>query len=160
MKLFMMNVILNRENKLSDVSYGVLFYCLIKFNQKILILSRFATKYDCSYVIMTTELFIKYFCNLKLCCLWRFNDKISVIYTRRHMRRLIAYFLCLKWHSTWRVSYVLLTSLSANNYVVRAKEIIIFVKILDKLKICWLSLIRQLKRDRHTRCQIYFLYSL
>jgi hypothetical protein len=44
MKLFMMNVILNRENKLSDVSCGVLFYCLIKFNQKILILSRFIAK--------------------------------------------------------------------------------------------------------------------
>ena len=69
MKLFMMNVILDREHKLSDVSCGVLFYCLIKFNQKILMLSRFATKNDFSYVIMTTELFIKYFCNIKLCCL-------------------------------------------------------------------------------------------
>ena len=68
MKLFMMNVILNRENQPSDVSCGVLFYCLIKFNQNILILSRFATKKDFSYVIMTTELFIKYYCNIKLCC--------------------------------------------------------------------------------------------
>jgi hypothetical protein len=43
MKPFMMNVILNRENKPSDVSCGILFYCLIKFNQTILILSRFVT---------------------------------------------------------------------------------------------------------------------
>jgi hypothetical protein len=50
----MMNVILNRENKLSDVSCGVFFYCLIKFNQKILIVSRFVTKNDFSHVIMTT----------------------------------------------------------------------------------------------------------
>jgi hypothetical protein len=50
-----------RENKISDVLCGVLFYCLIKFNQKILILSRFVTKNDFSYVIMTTELCIKYF---------------------------------------------------------------------------------------------------
>ena len=46
--------------------------------------------------------------------------------TRRHMRRLIVDFLCLRWYSSWRVSSVLLTSLSTHNYVVRAKEIIIF----------------------------------
>jgi hypothetical protein len=46
--------------------------------------------------------------------------------TRRQMRRLIVDFLCLRWHSSWRVSSVLLTSLSTHNYVVRAKEIIIF----------------------------------
>jgi hypothetical protein len=67
MKLLMRNVILNRENKLSDVSCDVLFYCLIKFNHKILILSRFVTKNDFSYVIITTDLCIKYFCNIKLC---------------------------------------------------------------------------------------------
>ena len=27
------------------------------------------------YVIMITEMFIEYFCNIKLCCLFRFNDK-------------------------------------------------------------------------------------
>jgi len=32
------------------------------------------------YVMMTTELFINYFSNIKLCWLWRFDDKISVIY--------------------------------------------------------------------------------
>jgi hypothetical protein len=47
-----MHVILNRENKQSDVSCGVWFYSLIKFNQKILILSRFVAKNDFSYVIM------------------------------------------------------------------------------------------------------------
>jgi hypothetical protein len=40
--------------KISNVSCGVLFYFLIKLNQKILILSRFVTKNDFSYVIMTT----------------------------------------------------------------------------------------------------------
>jgi hypothetical protein len=30
------------------------------------------------YVMMTTELFIKYFCSLKLCCLWRFDEKLFV----------------------------------------------------------------------------------
>ena len=79
---FKLNVIFDRENKHSDVSCGVLFYCLIKFNQKILILSRFASINDFYYVIMTTELFIKYFCNIKLCCLWRFDDNISVIHLK------------------------------------------------------------------------------
>jgi hypothetical protein len=27
---------------------------------------------------MTTELFIKYFCSIKLCCLWRFDEKLFV----------------------------------------------------------------------------------
>ena len=31
------------------------------------------------YVMMTTELFIHYFCNIKLCCLWTFDDQMSVI---------------------------------------------------------------------------------
>ena len=30
------------------------------------------------YVMMTTELFIKYFCSIKLCCFWRFDDKLFV----------------------------------------------------------------------------------
>ena len=30
------------------------------------------------YVMMTTELFIKYFCSIKLCCLWRFDKKLFV----------------------------------------------------------------------------------
>ena len=32
------------------------------------------------YVTMTTELFIKYFCNIKVCWFSIFNDKMSVIY--------------------------------------------------------------------------------
>ena len=28
--------------------------------------------------MMTTELFIKYFCSIKLCCLWRFDEKLFV----------------------------------------------------------------------------------
>jgi hypothetical protein len=113
---FKLNVILNREDKISDVSCCILFYscdwnksnnvnfikisdekfcfyfdikseflinrslqveCHLK--QIILILSTFLTRND-FYVTMTTELFIKYFCNINLCCLWRFNDKMSVIY--------------------------------------------------------------------------------
>ena len=53
MKLFMMNVILDREHKLSDVSCGVLFYCLNKFNQEILILLEFATSF-CSLILTVT----------------------------------------------------------------------------------------------------------
>ena len=50
---------------------------MIELNQKMLILKRFVTKNDflCD---MTTELFIKYFCSIKLCCLWRFDEKLFV----------------------------------------------------------------------------------
>ena len=41
---------------------------VIELNLKMLILTRFVTKND-FYVMMTTELFIKYFCSIKLCCL-------------------------------------------------------------------------------------------
>ena len=60
MKLFMRNDILNRENKISDVSYGGLFNFLIKLNHKMLILSRLVGKMIV-YVTMTTEWFIKIF---------------------------------------------------------------------------------------------------
>ena len=60
MKLFMRNVILSRENKISDVSYGGLFNFLIKLNHKMLILSRLVRKMIV-YVTMTTEWFIKIF---------------------------------------------------------------------------------------------------
>ena len=56
MKLFMMNVILDREHKLSDVSCGVLFYCLNKFNQEILILLEFATNFFFSKFDSITKL--------------------------------------------------------------------------------------------------------
>ena len=47
---------------------GSRFNRVIELNQKMLILNRFVTKNDflCD---MTTELFIKYFCSIKLCCL-------------------------------------------------------------------------------------------
>jgi hypothetical protein len=50
-------------------SVGSGFNRMIELNQKMLILKRFVTKNDflCD---MTTELFIKYFCSIKLCCLW------------------------------------------------------------------------------------------
>jgi hypothetical protein len=40
------------------------FNHVIELNQKMLILKRFVTK-RLFYVMMTTELFIKYFCNIK-----------------------------------------------------------------------------------------------
>jgi hypothetical protein len=84
------------------------------------------------YVMMTTELFIKYFCSIKLCCLWRFDENLFVfkycfilivlgqhtstqgsigqfnhtIRTRSHRMLLIFYFLHFRSHSscvTWRV---------------------------------------------------------
>jgi hypothetical protein len=44
------------------------FNRVIELNQKMLILKGFVTKIM-FYVMMATELFIKYFCNIKLCCL-------------------------------------------------------------------------------------------
>ena len=41
---------------------------VIELNQKMLILKRFVTRSG-FYVMMTTEMFIYYFCNIKLCCL-------------------------------------------------------------------------------------------
>jgi hypothetical protein len=40
----------------------------IELNQKMLILKKFVTK-SFFYVMMTIEMFINYFCNIKLCCL-------------------------------------------------------------------------------------------
>ena len=44
------------------------FNRVIELNQKMLILKRFVTRSG-FYVMMTTEMFIYYFCNIKLCCL-------------------------------------------------------------------------------------------
>jgi hypothetical protein len=44
------------------------FNRVIELNQKMLILKRIVTK-SVFYVMMTTEMFIIYFCNIKLCCL-------------------------------------------------------------------------------------------
>jgi hypothetical protein len=44
------------------------FNRVIELNQKMLILSKCLTK-NYFYVIKITELLIKYFCNIKLCCL-------------------------------------------------------------------------------------------
>jgi hypothetical protein len=41
---------------------------VIELNPKMLILKRFVTRSG-FYVMMTTEMFIYYFCNIKLCCL-------------------------------------------------------------------------------------------
>ena len=68
--------------KIEDQTYRVRF-CLnhvIELNQKMLILKRIVSKSVFFYVMMTTEMFIQYFCNIKLCCLWRFDDNMSVIY--------------------------------------------------------------------------------
>jgi hypothetical protein len=44
------------------------FNRMIELNQKMLILKRFVTK-SVFYVMMTTEMFLNYFSNIKLCCL-------------------------------------------------------------------------------------------
>ena len=41
---------------------------VIELNPKMLILKRFVTRSG-FYVMMTTEIFIYYFCNIKMCCL-------------------------------------------------------------------------------------------
>ena len=51
---------------------------VIELNQKMPILTRFVTKYKFFYVMMTAELFIKYFCSIQLCCLLRFDEKLFV----------------------------------------------------------------------------------
>ena len=44
------------------------FNRVIELKKNMLILKRFVTKVF-SYVMMTTEMFIDYFCNIELCCL-------------------------------------------------------------------------------------------
>jgi hypothetical protein len=44
------------------------FNRVIELNPKMLILKRFVAR-SVFYVMMTTEMFINYFCNIKLCCL-------------------------------------------------------------------------------------------
>ena len=44
------------------------FNRVIELNQKMLIFKRFVTRSG-FYVMMTTEMFIYYFCNINLCCL-------------------------------------------------------------------------------------------
>jgi hypothetical protein len=49
------------------------------------------------YVMMTTEIFINYFCNIKLCCLWRFDGKyISVIYWEIICAKILFYIYCFR----------------------------------------------------------------
>jgi hypothetical protein len=57
------------------------FNCLINFNQKIFILSRFVAKND----------------------LFMFDQKIR---TKCHTTCLISYIPCLRWHSTWRDLFI------------------------------------------------------
>jgi hypothetical protein len=54
------------ENQTRRVSSS--FNRVIELYQKMLILKRFVTK-NVFYVMMTTEMFINYFCNIMLCCL-------------------------------------------------------------------------------------------
>ena len=51
---------------------------VIELNLKMLIFTRFVTKNDFFFGMMTTELFIKYFCSIKFCCLRRFDEKLFV----------------------------------------------------------------------------------
>jgi hypothetical protein len=47
-------------------------------------------------VMMTTEMFINYFCNIKLCCLWRFDDNMSVIYWEIICAKILFYIYCFR----------------------------------------------------------------
>jgi hypothetical protein len=48
------------------------------------------------FVGMKIEFSIKHFCNIKLCCLWRFNDKISVIYCEIACVYILFYIYCFR----------------------------------------------------------------
>jgi hypothetical protein len=62
------------------------------------ILKGFVTK-RFFYVMMTTGLFIKYFSDTKLCCLWRFDDNMSVIYWEIICAKILFYIYCFRvWH--------------------------------------------------------------
>jgi hypothetical protein len=71
------------------------FNRVIELNQKMLILKRFVTK-NVLYVMMTTEMFINYFCNIKLCCLWKFDDNMSVIYWEIICANILFYIYCFR----------------------------------------------------------------
>ena len=71
------------------------FNRVIKLNQKMLIFKRFVTKND-FYVMMTTEMFINYFCNIKLCCLWKFDGNMSVIYWEIICANILFYIYCFR----------------------------------------------------------------
>ena len=67
MKPFMTNVFLNAEEKYQMYRVASFFNRVIELNQKMLILSNFLTKNIFFYITLTTELFKKYFCNIKFC---------------------------------------------------------------------------------------------
>jgi hypothetical protein len=71
------------------------FNRVIELNQKMLILKWFVTKIM-FYVMMTTEMFINYFSKIKLCCLWRFDDKMSVIYWEIICAKILFYIYCFR----------------------------------------------------------------
>jgi hypothetical protein len=74
---------------------GSWFNRKIELNQKMLILKRFVTKIM-FYVMMTTEMFINDFSKIKLCCLWRFDDKMSVIYWEMICAKILFYIYCFR----------------------------------------------------------------
>jgi hypothetical protein len=56
------------------------------------------------YLFMTTELFIEYFCNIKLCFLWRFDDKMAVIYQEMVCALILfnVYYFTALHHAAWQ----------------------------------------------------------
>jgi hypothetical protein len=78
---------------------GSWFNRKIELNQKMLILKWFVTKIM-FYVMMTTEMFINDFSKIKLCCLWRFDDKMSVIYCKLSVLRYCFIFIALGWYTS------------------------------------------------------------
>jgi hypothetical protein len=77
------------------------------------------------YVMMTTEMFINYFCNIKLCCLWKFDGNMSVIYWEIICANILFYIYCFR---VWQ----LYTGQQTN---------------LFKINIFWFSSITRLKQD-------------
>ena len=79
------------------------FNRVIELNQKMLIWKDLLLKVFV-YVMMTTEMLINYFCNIKLCCLWRFDDNMSVIYWEIICAKILFYIYCFRvrhlytWH--------------------------------------------------------------
>jgi hypothetical protein len=76
---FKLNVILKQEIKYQMWLVASCFNRVIELNPKMLILSKFLTKNN---FLCNHDNWIVYeiLCNIKLCFLWRFDDKMSAIY--------------------------------------------------------------------------------
>jgi hypothetical protein len=65
---------------------------------------------------MSTELCIKYFCNIKLCCMWRFDDNISVIYKKMACAYILFYVYCFnRAQDVWYIFSILCNNSVCSN---------------------------------------------